>query len=82
MVAFCCQESLSDKTFYKWQRNLLTEERNQPSSRRFSEFVIDLEAEPSPRVKVIFDDGTRLVVSDIASDDQLLRVLSELRVSA
>ena len=78
VAAFCRQESLSDKTFYLWRRRLRSEVRirTEPS---FTELVVAPSPGSGAKVEVMFDNGTRLLVTDIASDDQLMRILATFR---
>jgi len=79
--AFCREESLSDKTFYLWRRKLRSEVVEPLATRGFTELVIDPGSARSPKLEVTFDNGTRLVVTDIGSDDQLARFVSALRAN-
>ena len=78
VAAFCRRESLSDKTFYLWRRRLGSagEIRAGPS---FTELVVDQSSGTGAKVEVMFDNGTRLLVTEIASDDQLMRILAAFR---
>ena len=88
VAAFCRQESLSDKTFYLWRRKLLAEQRDQPTRQGFTELVINQDQGWSgtpgagPCVELTFDNGSRLLVSNIASNDQLERILATLRATS
>ena len=82
VAAFCREESLSDKTFYLWRRKLQGDESQWPPEKKFTELVLDEAAGSGPKVELTLRDGTRLVVSEITSDDQLARVLSVLRARA